>query len=55
MEIEYGPFTRHVRLPEDVDPARANARYEHGVVTITLPVIDRPAPRGRVSIVMGTE
>jgi HSP20 family protein len=55
MEIEYGPFTRHVRLPEDVDPERAHARYEHGVVTITLPVIDRPAPRGRVSIEVGAE
>ncbi len=55
MEIEYGPFKRHVRLPEDVDPERAHARYEHGVVTITLPVTDRPAPRGRVSIEVGAE
>jgi HSP20 family protein len=55
MEIEYGPFKRHVRLPEDVDPERAQARYEHGVVTITLPVTDRPAPRGRVSIEVGAE
>jgi len=55
MEIEYGPFTRHVRLSEDVDPERAHARYEHGVVTITLPVTDKPAPRGRVSIEVGAE
>jgi HSP20 family protein len=55
MEIEYGPFTRHVRLPEDVDPKRARARYEHGVVTITLPVTDKPALRGRVSIELGAE
>jgi len=53
MEIEYGPFKRQVRLPEKVDPKRAHARYEHGVVTITLPVTDRPAPRGRVSIEVG--
>jgi HSP20 family molecular chaperone IbpA len=53
VEIEYGPFTRQVHLPEDVDPERAHARYEHGVVTITLPVTDRPAPRGRVSIEVG--
>src|SRR4051812_38974435 len=47
MEIEYGPFRRQVRLPENVDPERAHARYEHGVVTITLPVTDQqPAPRG---------
>jgi HSP20 family protein len=53
MEIEYGPFQRQVRLPKNVDPQRAHARYEHGVVTITLPVTDRPAPRGRVSIEIG--
>jgi len=48
MEIEYGPFRRQVRLAEDVDPARATARYEHGILTVTLPVADRPA--GRMSI-----
>jgi HSP20 family protein len=53
MEIEYGPFRRQVRLAENVDPARARARYEHGVVTITLPVTDHPTPRGRVSIEVG--
>lgn len=53
MEIEYGPFQRQVRLPKNVDPRRAHARYENGIVTITLPVIDRPAPRGRVSIEVG--
>ena len=50
MEIEYGPFERQVRLAEDVDPSRAHARYEHGVVTITLPVTEKPVPRGRVTI-----
>lgn len=55
MEIEYGPFRRQVRLPEHVDPNRSQARYEHGVVTITLPVIERAAPRGRVAIEVGAE
>lgn len=55
MEIEYGPFRRQVRLPEHVDPDRSHARYEHGVVTITLPVIERAAPRGRVAIEVGAE
>jgi len=50
MEIEYGPFRRQVRLAENVDPDRALARYEHGVVTIVLPVVEQPAPRGRVTI-----
>ena len=51
MEIEYGPFRRQVRLPEDVDPERAQARFERGIVTVTLPVTDRvPASSGRIAI-----
>jgi HSP20 family protein len=50
MEIEYGPFQRQVRLPEDIDPDRAEARYEHGIVTISLPVASRPLPGGRYTI-----
>jgi HSP20 family protein len=49
MEIEYGPFQRQVRLTEDVDPQRATAAYEHGVLTIQLPAAER-APRGRFAI-----
>ena len=40
MEIEYGPFRRLVRLPEDVDPDLAKASFERGIVTITLPVTE---------------
>ena len=40
MEIEYGPFRRLVRLPEDVDPELARASFERGIVTITLPVTE---------------
>jgi HSP20 family protein len=50
MEIEYGPFRRQVRLPEDVDPERATATYEHGIVTVTLPVTEKPAPAGKIVI-----
>jgi HSP20 family protein len=50
MEIEYGPFRRQVHLPEDVDPERARARYERGVVTITLPVTDTAPARGRITV-----
>jgi len=40
-----------VRLPEDVDPERAQARFERGIVTVTLPVTDDvPQSRGRVAI-----
>ena len=50
MEIEYGPFQRKVRLAEDVAPERADARYDRGVLTVTLPVADKAPPRGRVAI-----
>jgi HSP20 family protein len=50
MEIEYGPFQRQIRLAEDVDPERARARYEHGIVTISLPVAEAPMPGRRTAI-----
>ena len=50
MEIEYGPFQRQVRLVEDVDPAGAQARFEQGVLTIELPVVEQAPPPGRYRI-----
>ena len=50
MEIDYGPFKRQIRLAEDVDPAQATARYEHGILTIALPVAGRPAERTEIEV-----
>src|SRR3954468_306613 len=50
MEIEYGPFQRQVRLAEDVDPEGAAARFEHGVLTVHLPVADQAPAQGRYRI-----
>jgi HSP20 family protein len=50
MEIDTGLFRRQIRLAEDVDAEHARATYEHGVLTIELPVVEQPAPGGRVSI-----
>jgi HSP20 family protein len=52
MEIEYGVFERQVRLEEDVDPRGAQATYDRGILTITLPVVAKPAPSRRVAIVV---
>jgi HSP20 family protein len=52
MEIEYGSFTRAVQLTEDVDVAAASATYEHGLLTVTLPIAARPTPRDPVPIVV---
>ena len=52
-EIEYGPFQRQIRLAEDVDPGRARAEYERGMLTISLPVAEAPetpVARGRITI-----
>jgi HSP20 family protein len=52
MEIEYGPFARQILLTEDVDPEQAVARYEHGVVTVTLPIAAKPLVGTRYTIVV---
>jgi Molecular chaperone (small heat shock protein) len=50
MEIETGPFQRQVRLVEDVDPSRAEATLENGVLTVVLPVDEQATVTGRVTI-----
>jgi HSP20 family protein len=49
MEIESGPFQRQVRLVEDVDPERARATFDNGLLTIELPVVEHPRT-GRIVI-----
>lgn len=41
VEIEYGAFERRVELGEDVDPSRATASYEQGMLHIDLPLAER--------------
>ena len=43
IEIEYGPFERHIPLTADVDTSAARATYEGGLLTVVLPVAERPA------------
>jgi HSP20 family protein len=50
MEIDYGPFQRHVTLSEDVDPEGATATYDRGMLRVTLPVAPKRAPQERVAI-----
>jgi HSP20 family protein len=54
MEIEYGPFRRRISLAEDVDPEAAEATYEHGLLTVVLPLAQRPRT-GKVSIALGRQ
>jgi HSP20 family protein len=52
MEIDYGPFQRQVTLDEDIDPDRATATYERGLLTVRLPIAPRPTERQSISIVV---
>lgn len=44
-ERQTGSFMRTVRLPFDVDQNRIAARYEHGILHITLPRSEATKPR----------
>ena len=50
MEIDYGPFQRHVTWDEEIDPERATAAYERGMLQVTLPLAPERAPQERVEI-----
>lgn len=44
-EIAYGRFERTVMLPEGAETEKINARYDNGVLHITVPVKGAPAPK----------
>lgn len=46
LERVHGSYTRSVRLPTEVDPEKVSARFEHGVLTVTLPKL-QPTDRSR--------
>jgi HSP20 family protein len=45
MERQYGAFRRSITLPASVDTGRAQASYQDGVLTITLPRREETKPR----------
>jgi HSP20 family protein len=44
-ERTYGPFERAFVLPNTVDPEKVDARYEHGVLFVSVPKAERAKPR----------
>jgi HSP20 family protein len=46
-ERSYGAFSRSIALPEGVDEDQVNARYEHGVLEVTVPLPQQQRHRGR--------
>jgi len=45
VERSYGSFLRRFNLPEGVDVDQINAKYEHGVLTLSLPKTEARKPR----------
>jgi len=41
----YGVFERSFTIPTTVDADKIDATYEHGVLTLTLPKVERARPR----------
>lgn len=46
-ERSYGSFARSIALPEGVDEDQVNARFEHGVLEVTVPLPEQHRQRGR--------
>ena len=44
-ERSYGSFERSFALPSTVDPDKIAAKYENGVLTVTIPKAERARPR----------
>lgn len=45
QECYWGPFSRQIILPEEVDPSRAEASLEEGILTIRIPRIEKEKKR----------
>ena len=53
VEIEHGPFRREIELGTDVDPDRARATYDNGILRVEVPVL-APEEQVRSIPVTGT-
>ena len=49
-ELGYGSFMRSFTLPDTVDTEKVAAKFEHGMLELTLPVTEATKPR-RIKIV----
>jgi len=41
QECYWGPFSREIILPAEVDPSKAQATFKEGILTIRMPKIER--------------
>ncbi|HEX2893610.1 MAG TPA: Hsp20/alpha crystallin family protein [Marmoricola sp.] len=49
-EVRYGSFTRSIRLPEGASAADVQARYDAGVLEVTVPMKEAPAAPIKVAV-----
>lgn len=54
IEIDYGPFERRIALGDDLAAGEAEAVYDQGLLTITLPLAQRTAGPVRVPVTRST-
>lgn len=45
QERRYGRYSRRVRLPQNINVEKADAHYENGVLTLTLPKAEAAQPK----------
>ncbi len=45
QECYWGPFSRQIILPEEIDPARAKASLEEGLLVVRAPCLERERRR----------
>lgn len=53
-ERTYGAFERRFTLPATVDPSAITAKYAYGVLTVTLPKVEKARPR-QIEVEVTTE
>lgn len=51
-EIEWGAFERRLRIGVPVDGDNAEASYQRGVLTISLPIVEREPPTGPPVVIL---
>jgi HSP20 family protein len=49
-EIRYGQFFRSIPLPEGANAEQVRARFENGVLEVTVPLPERKSPRKEIPI-----
>ena len=49
-EVRYGSFTRSVRLPKGADPSDVTARYDAGVLVVSVPMTEAPPQPTKVTV-----